>query len=258
MKSFQKHCAELVQFFGSLADYRGYEGAENVSTWLNLAACIKSIDYDTSYFDPGAGVCGMADEWGERQSILQKKIITELTRFQCCWSSLEAAVDSFVHMENPPRGKINQLCAFLKENYLSNETPLGYLDLTDYIQQRVNASENEQPLFRQVDNMPNFLSKHGYGVYCVYKLRNEIAHGAFNIPVDSGNGDNGVLADIIASSRIVLLTLHMLMIARYPEDYIEVFWKKHITVGIPFEVYLRSIHIDDESYLVDIDLDEWS
>lgn len=71
MKDFRAHCAELVQFFGSLAGFRGYDGAGDFAGWLNLAACIESVNYDISYFDPGGGVCGLADIWAERQALLQ-------------------------------------------------------------------------------------------------------------------------------------------------------------------------------------------
>lgn len=255
MKDFRAHCAELVQFFGSLADFRGYDGAEDVAEWLNLAACIESVNYDTSYFDPGGGVCGLADIWAERQALLQQQLVTEMARFQFCWSALETAIDSFVPIEKKPQGKVNRLCSFLKEKYSNKNNIIGYNKLINYVKLRANGDKKYQSIFRSVDNWPKFLSEHGYGVYCVYKLRNELAHGAFNIPVDSGNGDQGVLTDIIVSSRIVLLTLHFLMMAKYPSDSVEVFWKRHQTIDVPFGIFLRSVHIDDMTYLRDVEYD---
>ncbi|WP_446365227.1 hypothetical protein [Coleofasciculus sp. G3-WIS-01] len=255
MKDFRAHCAELVHFFGSLADFRGYDGAEDVAGWLNLAACIESVNYDTSYFDPGAGVCGLADIWAERQALLQQKLVTEIARFQFCWSAIEAAIDSFVPIENKPKAKVNRLCYFLKEKYRNTNNLLGYDELLNYVKLRANGDKNHRSIFRSVDNYPSFLSEHGHGVYCVYKLRNELAHGAFNIPVDSGDGDQGMLLDIIVSSRIVLLTLHFLMMAKYPSDSVEVFWKQHEIIAVPFGIYLRSIHMDDITYLRDIEYD---
>ncbi|MEO1256538.1 MAG: hypothetical protein AAFY41_16850, partial [Bacteroidota bacterium] len=230
-------------------------GAADVAGWLSLAACIESVNYDTSYFDPGGGVCGLADIWADRQASLQQKLVTEIARFQFCWAALETAIDSFVPATTKPRGKINQLCAFLKEQCNDTNNPLGYGELIDHIKLQTNGDRKYQSIFKAVDNWPKFLSGHGYGVYCVYKLRNELAHGAFNIPVDSGDGDEGLLTDIAVSSRIVLLTLHFLMMAKYPSDSVEVFWKRHMTIDVPFEVFLKSVHIDDVTYLQAIEYD---
>jgi len=254
MKDFRAHCSELVQFFGSLADFRGYEGAEDVSSWLNLAACIESVNYDTSHFDPGAGCCGLADTRADNQARLQKKLVTEITRFQLCWTALEAAIDRFVSIENSPRGKIKKLCYFLKQNCRQNNV-IGYSNLVAYIDNRKNDEASYSSVFRSVDDNYEFLSEHGCGIYSVYSLRNKLAHGAFDIP-SSYDGENvKVLTDILVSSRIILLTLHFLMVAKYPHDSVEVFWKRHEILAVPFDVYLKSIHVDDLTYLHDIGYD---
>ncbi|OLQ89726.1 hypothetical protein BIY21_14920 [Vibrio ponticus] len=251
MKTLQEHCADLVQFFGALADFRGYEGAEDVAAWLNLSACIQSVDYDTSLFNTGFGVCGPADDWADRQVALQQKLVTEIARFQFCWSALEVAIDKYVPTSAGPQGKINKLCYYLKNMYSLSTLPLGYLELSNSLE----CSNVRKRLSEHIRKPREFLSQHGYGVYSVYQLRNEIAHGAFEIPIDDGNR-NGILEDLTTSSKIVLLTIQMLMLTKYPEDYIEVFWKNHMPVTVSFEDFLTTIHVDNKLYLSNSELDE--
>lgn len=73
--------------------------------------------------------------------------------------------------------------------------------------------------------------------------------------MDSGRGDQGVLTVISVSTRIVLLTLHFLMMAKYLSNSVEVFWKRHVIIEVPCEIYLRSIHVDDITYLQDVEYD---
>lgn len=255
MKELRAHCAELVQFFGALAGFRGYEGSDAVASWLNLAACIHSINYDTSYFDIGADCCGMADEWGERQARLQQSVVTETTRFLYCWAALEAAVTHFVPANSRSSGKIGRLCDFLKRHLKEEDFPAYYLGTLAYVDSRSKLEFGNTSIFKEKTSTLHSTALSEQGVRRVYKIRNQLAHGAFEIPIDSGNGDEGKLYDIKACSRIVLLTLHMLMVAKYPGDSIEVYWKKHLLIGVPFIAYLRSIHVNDVDYLNEIDYD---
>ncbi len=187
MKSLREHSAELAQFFGSLADFGGYEGADDVAGWLSIVACIKNVDYDMDLFDPGGGVCELADIWAENQVTLQKKLVNEITRFLYCWASLEVAIDRFVPDEISLGGKIKNLCYFLKTQFDHHKLPDGYRDLVAYIKNRACNTTHDLTIFKKAETWPVHLSEPGFGIYSVYKLRNQLAHGAYSIPV-KGSG----------------------------------------------------------------------
>lgn len=247
------HCVELVQYFGSLGDFRGYVETTGIAEWLTLAAGIQSVDYDVSIFDTGAGVCGLADQWAEQQAQIQRLLITLITRFSFCWCALEAAVNSFAAPSLRNMGKINNLCEFLRINYEPREPVLGYSEILTLLDTHVSQSSPKNQL-RNPSPRPDNLSYSGLGIYRVYNLRNLLAHGAFEIPTYQEGTQAAEIGLIETSTRIVLLTLQMLAIAKYGSEAVEVYWKNHEIIGINTYDFLSCIHVVGASYLSDEDI----
>jgi hypothetical protein len=249
------HCIELVQYFGSLGEFRGYVDTTHIEEWLTLAAGIQSVDYDISIFDTGAGVCGLADRWAEQQAHVQRQLIVLITRFSFCWCALESAVDSFVPQLLPGRGKINNLCEFLRRNYEPRDPILGYSRILTLLDSQVSQSLPSNQL-RNPNPLPRYLSNAGIGIYRVYNLRNLLAHGAFEIPVYTEGMDVAETGLVATSTRIVLLTLQMIAIAKYGSELVEVYWKEHDIIGVNTYDFLSCIHVVGASYLSDEEMQQ--
>lgn len=241
--SIQKHCAELTGYYATLNSFRGYEGTETVASWLSLAACIESINYDTTIFDTGGGVCGYADLWAEMQGNYQKKLVKEILRFQFCWNALESFINLLIIPDfNLERGKINNACAYLKRHYPTEINICSY----DKVLEELQTLSNNNTIYNSLRNADSreFLSKEGKGIYRVYSLRNLLAHGAFDIPIVETNEQTTPDLELVkASIRIVLLTLQMLSICKYGSHGLEIFLDKKGTILVDTSDYLKNIHL---------------
>lgn len=84
-------------------------------------------------------------------------------------------------------------------------------------------------------------SEHGIGLSVVYEIRNEFAHGSFLFPEppDWGIEKKALEVDIFSvASRIVLLSIQMILIAKYKNDVSEI---QAETFGIGDEIYVKTI-----------------
>lgn len=216
----KRHCNNIARFFFFENPY----DPSPVSSWFQLGSGIKQVVYVSDLFDSFSQWCGPAIEYENERSKYNSCLILELTRFNFIWSGLEAYVDSQFFPACPDkRGKINSVNYFLKKNYLNKYPPMEhYSKLLSYLNELLvkhNGFGDASELFQE----NNCISNELIGLKVVYKIRNLFAHGAFEFN-DSEYFEDDILDNlklsrpieipiIIASSKIILITMQMLLLA---------------------------------------------
>lgn len=216
-----QHCLLLSGFYEQVKLY-------NVYQWLNLAAGIISVDFETVRFDDSIGMCGTAYDYAEEESSFNKKVVTELTRFSFVWSALESLIEivqndksknkkdeyKFLYKGRSYSGKINYICFYLFEEFEGLGHILYYNQLLDHFLYLLSSNSLYKELLDDYQ-MKGFYGKSGIGISIVYKIRNRFAHGSLKISnfedVYEGSASDEEL--IRVSTRIVLLTIQMITIS---------------------------------------------
>jgi hypothetical protein len=206
------HAANVANVIASLDDDVRWFG---VIDWLRFAASIASVDVDSFKHDPGSYLCGAAFEYEDAQAELRKVFAERLTVFAFVWSGLEAAID----VVDPPgrpgeRGKIRRTCRFLQDKFECHGLAQGLSDEVVRFQALARDCVGMHAVERRVDSVSD-IGAEGLGLYLVYELRNQFAHGAIAFPQpDSENQATSPHRDLIeCATRIVLMQLQMLLIA---------------------------------------------
>jgi len=186
-----------------------------VADWLLLAASISSVEVDSFKHDPGSYLCGAAFEYEDAQAELRKAFVERLTIFGFVWSALEAAIDVI----NPPplpgdKGKIRRACRHL-ENYFCTREPVAGLS-QEVTRFRLIAQEcvGLDAVERRMGSVGD-TGASGLGLYLVYVLRNQFAHGSIVFPEpDLDNRPVSPHRDLIeCATRIILMQIQMLLVA---------------------------------------------
>lgn len=205
-----------------LVEIDGYHEWEETAEWLLLAGSIKSVSVDIIQHDKGFGLCSDADELTCSHEELLEQFVTDLTRFNYAWGAIESAINTIKPPRHPQKrkcGKIRDTCYLLKK-YFDIREPV--LFLKDSINDFIDASqsclgyEKVQSRCSEV----NEFGMVGIGLYCVYELRNSFAHGrlSFPTPVQEKKPRSNHSSMVIAATRVILITLQMLLLVHYNES----------------------------------------
>jgi hypothetical protein len=215
MKDISEHCSDISKFIS------GYEPDiewPNQFEWLNIASGIKKIEFDISRFDTSYGYCSNADQWhGAREELLEK-YITELTRFSYVWGALESLIDDLNPPSAPDRGKINAICYYIKNRLEFSDIINQYTNLLTKLKETLEPTDvRESNILERFQKIPEYISQHGIGLFVIYKLRNQFAHGSisFPIPDEESRPKGNYHKMVLLSTRIVLLSMQMIWIAFY-------------------------------------------
>jgi len=217
----KSHCNNIVRFFFFENPYN----PSPISSWFQLASGIKEVVYISDLFDPFSQWCGPAIEYEAERSKYNSCLILAITRFNFIWSGLEAYIDSLSFPACPDqRGKINSVNYFLKNHYLNKYPPIKhYSELLSYLKELLfkhGGFGETAELF--LEN--NCVASDLIGLKVVYKIRNLFAHGAFAFNDIEYTEDYDILDKmklgkpieipiIIASCKVVLMTMQMLLLA---------------------------------------------
>lgn len=251
-----QHCHNIVRFLYSEHPYEDLPQA----SWFQLASGVMNVKYVSDVFDNDVMWCGPAIEHEQAKSKFHSNLITELSRFSFIWGGLESIIDNITSREytNGPIGKIKRLNYFLSKNYLpKHPIPNGYTETVDFFKLLLNHTEGYE------ENASYFIadkncSKEIVGIKAVYKIRNLFAHGSlkFNEPEEYHYSEKYGLVRpldidiILTSSRIVLLTLQMLL-TLVPDHLNFTVTKQHEYLsekGVNAHLFLQNMHLKEFKY----------
>lgn len=199
----------------------------SVLEWLKLSSSVDAVTIDTTKYDDCLAYCGKAWDYEEAKSELMSSLTAELVRFHFAWGALESLLAEFVPQANIKKfGKINALCGYLKSSKLEGLLPNGYLDECDHLyelMQEIGQYKKNNALAlpeKGKQSRKDHIDITGVGVYSVYMVRNNFAHGSmtFPEPEDYGEGAKSNKELIVVSTRIVLMTMIMLLINDIKND----------------------------------------
>ncbi len=217
------HCSRLVEILG--ASELAYEW-KNVAEWLQLAAAIN-IEINIIQFDQGFGYCSHADQYSMAREELMRRFVSEFSRFNFVWGSLESCLNNIKppkHPDKSKQGKISNACYYLQE-YFKLKPTLSFLG-EEFSAFRLAASSCFG--YESVEKRFDLSRGAGCGLFTVYELRNLFAHGSLRFP--EPNDENQPISDhqhmVSHATRIVLLSMQMLLLAYF----------KHSDLEIPYEI----------------------
>jgi hypothetical protein len=218
MISISSHCAEFRRVLQLLDPWAW----QNIEEWLEIAASVTKVDVDILQHDESIFMCsGAARYQGAREELLID-FVTQLSIFSFIWGGLESCLDTLKlprPREFPRTGKIHNACVYLTSGFSERSVVSPYAaELAAFrsaVQNCIGYEEVERRL-----RAHKHLGLPGVGLYAVYKLRNNLAHGSLSFP--SPDSEHQPISDhtkmVIHASRLVLLSLQMLFLAHYRHD----------------------------------------
>lgn len=220
---FETHCSRLSSILG---DTQLVGDWEDVAEWLYISGAIKSVEVDTLQFNNSFGFCSAADDFDMTRENLLNKFVLAMSRFNFLWGGLEACLNTInppKHPDKSKRGKISNACYFLNIYYSKNSYPPLLLLREEVETFRLAAREclGYEPVdtrFKLADDLGP-----GLGLFAVYKLRNLFSHGNLRFPYPYEDQPHSEHAKMITSAtRVVLLSIQMLLLAHYQHPKIKV------------------------------------
>lgn len=240
------HCHRLSK----VADELGIDGW-NIEAWLNVASGIFNVDIDSARYDDCAWLCNPIGEYEDKRSELLSKMVLQLVVFNFIWGSLE----SLIGLINPPdhpdfKGKINKTCFYLKQNMNQSRKLPYYSEIVWHFRNILSKLEYYNDYIKEFKHRPH-VNEVGVGLYVVYKIRNDLAHGTLVIPNPDMEEDHEkpeLDVDLISTcSRIVLLTIQMLLISLFKDTRIKFAnYDEENEESADIETYLYNLHIETE------------
>lgn len=221
----------------------------HVAEWLQIAAGITGVEVDSAKFDYSVMMCSGAAEYEARRSEILTTLVAKLAMFNFAWGSLEYVVKVIAPKDvSGHKGKINAACNYLKHEYEPAPFLPVYKDLLANFQHAISEIPAYNDMLAKL-GLKSYIGFSGIGLHAVYKIRNEHAHGAFSFPHpdDSEKTISAYNALITTSSRLVLLSIQMLMLALYKEENFEMLYvldKYDEAEYVEAHTFLRVVHIE--------------
>jgi hypothetical protein len=251
-----EHCWRISCVFKTLYNYEIDFEWIHVADWLLMASGVLKVDIDTVRFDNSAMWDSGVMEYENDRSDVLSNIAMELATFSFIWGGLETIIDIIVpKIDIDKYGKINAACGYLKRNYEVGNVLTGYVDLIDELYNKLGKSFTYKKTLNELNiynkyNYKSHVNIIGIGIFLVYRVRNLFAHGALEFPEPEEYTNRKTYdEDIInLSSRIVLMTIQMLLITFYEDDnfVVENLYlhadKEYSNIGIAD--LLKILHVD--------------
>ncbi len=230
MRNFRQECYSLAEVIRELSWFVSTQDVDlfQVVDWLHLACGIEAVTFSTVSFDEQFGWCSNADEYFLEQDKLHATLVSGLTRFMFIWNALEVLIEEFVKPpQGQPPGKINDTCRYIKQHFDVNYLPEDYYHILVNFHRRLEKL-NSFADQRQKLRTPEDVGAFGYGMYCVYRVRNQIAHGSLYVPEGRGDQEANYLLQLLSfASWIVLRSIQIILIACWEEKGLEVLESSH-------------------------------
>jgi hypothetical protein len=215
-RSIDSHASLLAEAISGI----GQQGVELFDTvrYLQMASGIRSVEFDTSRFDPYPGYCETVDEHTDQQDLLFAALTHRITVFLFVWASLESLREQ-IRLPNLPRGtkrprQIERLCYYLAKQY-ALPLPAGYLSALSCLCKAAARSELGRGAAAQTF-LPAHIGPPGEALYRVYELRNALIHGDFAAPFPAGRPEKHPDVFMVCiCTRLVLLSIQMIILCKY-------------------------------------------
>lgn len=243
-----KHSARIGEVLTLRDDPSEWFG---VCEWLQVASSVESVSVNTGRFNSNYGWCSSADEYDDAREELLRKFVREYSIFSFVWGAIESSltlINPPKHPDKSKRGKIRDAAYYLRASFASRPEITG---LTEEVSQFCEAARSCLGA-EAVDGRLAELSEFGgagIGLYVVYELRNQFAHGAIEFPQpDEENRPISEHESMVShASRVALLQLQMLLLAYLqPQDELVMFGGElgASTIEVPLYTALRACHLE--------------
>lgn len=279
--SLSEHCYILSQLLKELPYNQQNQQEEqqeeslfswsSASNWLDIAASIETVELNTTRFDETVQWCETTWHYESKRSNLLANFTTRLTVFNFVWGCLETVIKiiapggfnyELARQIGIKGDMIDRAIYYLKMEIVPfHRIPL-YDDLLADFRLLIKKHANYSKLEKQFKEN-EMISLAGLGIYIIRMVRNDFAHGSARIPTPDDWGEDGtsfseaetIYLDLIdISSRIVLLTIQMLLLAYYGGQHFKVSTLKDSVNDHTYEedihVVARVLHLRD--YKVDL------
>lgn len=257
----QEHCWRLSLVLAELWQHNPVtleEGSESwefgdAAAWLNMAAGVSKVEVDTARYDDPVMLCGTAAGYEDARSELYSRLAAELTVFMFVWGAFETVARIVGPPSIPPDQRTNGANG-LVDRVLFQLRDFAQFDEYNQVLQELSLLVSRDPNYTRLarqEPMPPHIGASGAGLDLVRRVRNRFAHGSSNLPMPDSTerGWCGKTSDvpclISISSRMVLLTMQMLLASYYAQHH----FKLHVlededgfTVDADVHVVLRELH----------------
>jgi hypothetical protein len=241
------------------------QGWYPAADWLRIAASIDRVTMDITRFDESVLYCGAAWEYESKRNELLTRLVTKLSVFNFIWGGLETVIKTIspdhldIELAKKLRRKnevVDRAILFLKHEY----DPMPRLSLYDEMVFQLRQLLSQHPSYSEFSRFfreDEITSISGLGFHIVRKIRNDFAHGSAKLPEPSNWGESGakvttseqIHLDVIEiSSRILLLTIQMLLLAFYNPPSFSVSVLKDgdgLLIDENIDIVLRVLHLAD-------------
>jgi hypothetical protein len=263
MKELHKHCYDLAMLFTRPTTSLSWMHA---AEWLRMASGVTRVDVDLSRFDESFGMCEVPDEYISKRSDLLSGLAAELTTFAFIWGSLETVIEKFNQpgIPHPPTGEkrgdspVLRACYFLKKEFEPHPLLPYYSDLVGALCHLLTGcTETHCENLGTEFELNHWIGMSGIGLNVVRLIRNRFVHGVLGFPEpEEWSGDKPPDIEIIhLSSRIVLLSIQMFLIALHKKNPIELTIQEEASEDEPRRnltrkdntiAFLRTLHLLEE------------
>lgn len=224
MIKIRAHASRLAEALNGIDGGQCPAEVSDAVSYLELCSGVEKITFNTFAFDHTMGMCDSADEFRNEHDNLREALVHRLTLFLFCWAALEsfvaqARIPALGLPEGQASGKIERLCGFLTSKF-KEELLEEWPETINCLRCTIGRSELSKKLFAG-GKLPPFVGPPAEGIHLVYKLRNSLAHGDFNVPwPKQDNKPVEAHPDVHligVSTKIVLLTIQMLALCYFDQ-----------------------------------------
>ena len=242
-----QHCAGLSHILGALV---GGTSWDIVYDWLMVAASIRKVEVDTKQHSLSFGWCAPSDEFDIAREKLLRQFVEDYSIFSFVWGALEAMLDIIKlprHEDKSKRGKIRDACYFLNSKFTSKRLFSGLIEEVNLFRNAAQICLGSEAVSSRFSANTEF-GDAGIGLYAVYELRNQFAHGSFTFPMpDEDNKPISLHEDMVKhATRVILIQLQMLLFSHFGQcDHPVIFsWHPGSTSeDIPFWIAIQTCHL---------------
>lgn len=221
-----------------------------VCEWLDVAAAVEGVSVNTIRANSGYGYCSTADEYADARQELLRRFVREYSIFSFVWGSIESAVTLISPPKHPvkaKRGKVRDAAYFLRSSFANRAAVSGLREEIDLFCEAARSCLGSAAVDARMAETTEF-GWAGIGLYTIYELRNQFAHGAITFPEpDQDNRPVSAHESMVAhASRVALLQLQMLLLASIePIDEPIAFGAElgALAEEVPLHVALRGCHL---------------